>query len=168
MDDDDRFLISPPPGLLPPPRESAPEAAPVATGSETRRIGAVGIPIVSVPAAPAGPAAGTGAWIVRLPDGTERELGAVGIVLGRNPAPPTTLPDAVPVRVDDPGRSVSKTHAALAIEGGRVRVLDLHSTNGVAVTPPRGDATVVPADGLLADGGAVIALGDVAVALDRR
>ena len=47
MDDDDRFLISPPPGLLPPPRESALEAAPVATGSETRRIGAVGIPIVS-------------------------------------------------------------------------------------------------------------------------
>jgi hypothetical protein len=180
---DEPFLITPPPGLLPPPREPAPDAVPVTTGSETVRIGAVGIPVqppaapVAAPVSPAVPvvspaapssAATPGAWFVRLPDGSEHELGVDGVVLGRNPAAPSARPAAIPVRVDDPGRSVSKTHAAIVPEGDRARVLDLRSTNGVAVTPPDGEATVVPADGLLAVAGSVVALGDYPVALARR
>ncbi|GAA2081163.1 hypothetical protein GCM10009840_16090 [Pseudolysinimonas kribbensis] len=180
---DEPFLITPPPGLLPPPREPAPDAVPVTTASETVRLGGAGIPVqppvapvtaptaasapvVSVPAPSA--AATPGAWFVRLADGTEHELGNDGVVLGRNPSAPSARPAAVPVRVDDPGRSVSKTHAAIVPEGDRVRVLDLRSTNGVAVTPPDGEATVVPADGLLAVAGSVVALGDYPIALARR
>jgi hypothetical protein len=179
---DEPFLITPPPGLLPPPREPAPDAVPVTTGSETVRIGAVGIPVqppaapvtapmappVPVVSAPAASSGGIGAWFVRLADGTEHELGTDGVVLGRNPAAPSARPAALPVRVDDPGRSVSKTHAAIVPEGDRVRVLDLRSTNGVAVTPPDGEATVVPAGGLLAVAGSVVALGDYPIALARR
>jgi hypothetical protein len=181
---DEPFLITPPPGLLPPPREPAPDAVPVTTGSETVRLGGAGIPVrppaapvtapapaavpvVPVPVAPE-PTAAPGPWYVRLADGGEHELGPDGVVLGRNPAAPSARPAALPVRVDDPGRSVSKTHAAIVPEGDRVRVLDLRSTNGVAVTPPDGEATVVPAEGLLAVAGSVVALGDYPVALARR
>jgi len=39
------------------------------------------------------------------------------------------------VAIDDPQRSVSKTHAVLAVaDDGGLRIVDLRSTNGVAVT----------------------------------
>jgi len=127
----------------------------------------------TAPAAPATSDAPTvapepGPWAVRLPDGTTYGLGSAGLVLGRNPAAPAAHPDAVPVRIDDPGKSVSKTHALLVPEGERIRVLDLRSTNGVALTPRQGDATGVPSEGLLAAPGAIVALGDYAIALGRR
>jgi hypothetical protein len=180
---DEPFLITPPPGLLPPPREPEPEAAPATTGSETVRTGQVGIPVrppappvvaptpplvpVVVPPEPA-TARGPGPWFVRLADGTEHALDPVGLVLGRNPVAPSAHADAVPVRIDDPAKSVSKTHALLLPDGAGIRVLDLRSTNGVAVTPPTGEATVVPASGLLATDGAIVALGDYAIAIGRR
>jgi hypothetical protein len=180
---DEPFLITPPPGLLPPPKEAAPEPVPVSTGSETVRLGTTGIPVqppappVTAPTPPLvpvvqvpPPAASVrpGPWFLRLADGAEHEVAVAGVVLGRNPVAPTAHPDAVAVRVDDPGKSVSKTHALLVPEGERLRVLDLRSTNGVAVTPPDGEPTAVPAEGLLAAPGAVVALGDYAVAVARR
>ncbi|MGN6327256.1 FHA domain-containing protein [Pseudolysinimonas sp.] len=182
---DEGFLV-PPPGLLPPPRDPAPETAPVSTGSQTVRVRAPGVPVpaptaLPIPAGsprpgaapppapePPAPEPPAGAWFLRLADGAEHELDAAGLVLGRNPTAPATHPDARPVRVDDPAKSVSKTHALLLPEEGRLRVLDLRSTNGVAVTPPTGEATVVPEDGILAAEGAVVALGDYAIAVGRR
>jgi len=181
---DEPFLITPPPGLLPPPREAQPAPAPVSTGSETVRGGHAGIPNrppsapVTAPApplvpvvVPSEPAAATrepGPWFVRLADGVEHELGSGGLVLGRNPVAPPAHASATPVRIDDPGKSVSKTHALLVPEGTGIRVHDLRSTNGVAVTPPTGEASTVPADGLVAGDGAVVALGDYALAVSRR
>jgi hypothetical protein len=173
MAEPDPFLITPPPGLLPPPRPAAEEAAPVSTGSETRRTGlppipvrAPAVPVVAAPATPVGapPAAATTAppgWRIRLANGSEHPIGADGIVLGRNPAAPAAWPDAASVRIDDPGKSVSKTHAVVVPEGDRLRVHDLRSTNGVAVTPAGGEATIVTEpEGALAGGGAIVALGD--------
>jgi hypothetical protein len=181
---DEPFLITPPPGLLPPPRESQPEPAPVSTGSETVRTGQVGIPVRPPPATVVAPTAPLvphvtppepapaprepGPWFVRLADGVEHELGPAGLVLGRNPVAPAAAAGAAPVRIDDPAKSVSKTHALLVPEGSALRVLDLRSTNGVAVTPPTGEAIAVPVDGLLAAEGAIVALGDYTLAVARR
>ncbi|PRY69199.1 FHA domain-containing protein [Glaciihabitans tibetensis] len=67
-----------------------------------------------------------------LPDGTRHPL--VGSVLiGRAPAALAGWEAATLLRVHDPERSVSKTHAALTVVDGEVRVSDLHSTNGVRV-----------------------------------
>jgi hypothetical protein len=192
MAEPDPFLITPPPGLLPPPKPAPDEVASVATGSETRRTGlppipvrAPAVPVVSAPApapepepaagaapglaaaaAPPAAAVPTRAWRVRLADGAEHPVGAGGIVLGRNPAAPADRPDAIPVVVDDPGKSVSKTHALNVPEGDRLRVRDLRSTNGVAVTPVDGEATVVRGpEGVLAGDGAVVALGDYTLAV---
>ncbi len=72
-------------------------------------------------------------WRIVLPDGTTRPLTGT-LVLGRDPAPAAEYPGAELVAVDDPGRSVSKTHAALIARDGRVLACDLHSTNGTVVT----------------------------------
>ncbi|MBK8460844.1 MAG: FHA domain-containing protein [Micropruina sp.] len=75
-------------------------------------------------------------WMVRFPDGAQQPLAPV-TVWGRNPtAPPAT--NAVPVAVEDPYRSMSKTHALLELRDGVPQVTDLHSTNGTTVTDDRG------------------------------
>jgi len=72
-------------------------------------------------------------WRIVLPTGVTRPLTGT-LVLGRDPAPVAEYPGAELVAVDDPGRSVSKTHAALIARDGLVLVCDLHSTNGTVVT----------------------------------
>jgi len=58
-------------------------------------------------------------------------------VLGRDPQPAAT-PGARPVAVDDPARTVSKTHAYAEPIAEGLRVTDLRSTNGVRVEGPDG------------------------------
>ncbi len=53
-------------------------------------------------------------------------------VLGRNPVAPGSHPDAVPHCVDDP--LASKTHLLVGRDDLGAWVIDLHSTNGVAVS----------------------------------
>jgi hypothetical protein len=43
--------------------------------------------------------------------------------------------------VDDPGRSISKTHLHLLTDGAGIWVTDRNSTNGSAVTTPDGHRT---------------------------
>lgn len=75
---------------------------------------------------------------LRLADG--RCLPLVGrVLIGRDPAPSATGqgPETL-VPIDDPARSLSKTHLLVRAEGGRVVVEDLHSTNGTGVSLPDG------------------------------
>lgn len=94
--------------------------------------------------------------VLRLPDGTEVTVDRA-LVLGRRPAAPEQQADAVPVAVDDPDKTVSKTHALLrplAGSGGAgaaVELTDLHSTNGTGygrdeaiMLEAGGSATVMP------------------------
>ena len=70
--------------------------------------------------------------------------------------------------IDDPARSLSKTHALLEVVDDRLLVTDLGSTNGVRIWPEGEEAielesgrpTSVPE-------GAVLLLGDVAFLVDR-
>ncbi len=79
-------------------------------------------------------------WEIQFADGTRRQL-AGAIVLGRNPVPPPGVV-ATPVSVNDPHRSVSKTHALLELRDGMPWLTDLHSSNGTTVTNEVGEAIV--------------------------
>jgi predicted component of type VI protein secretion system len=98
-------------------------------------------------------------WTLVLADGSERQVTADGVVVGRNPAAPAAWPRAERVAIDDPQRSVSKTHAVLAVaDDGSLRVVDLRSTNGVAVTVD-GQQRRVSGSGATIQGSAVVTLG---------
>ena len=112
-------------------------------------------------------------WSLVLPDGVRVAVDRP-IVLGRHPAVPADSPDAMPVALVDASKTVSKTHALLrpATPGWErqegIRITDLHSTNGVALTVGGVRTVLVPGGEGIAVVGAVIELGSFTVLLDRR
>ena len=102
--------------------------------------------------------------MIDLPDG--RRIAVDGAVfLGRDPV---SEHGGVLVPINDPARSMSKTHARFDIVSGSVSVTDLHSTNGTRVEAP-GSPAVAAAPGLavVVPIGATVLLGDYAVRLWR-
>ncbi len=82
------------------------------------------------------------------------------VVLGRNPVVDPSWPSAVPMPVADLQKSVSKTHVALTLMPGGVRVDDLRSTNGTIVVSPDGQPVPVqPNHPVLATDGASVVFG---------
>ncbi|GAB2830523.1 DUF5684 domain-containing protein [Microbacterium insulae] len=75
-------------------------------------------------------------WSLVLPTGSEVELVADTVLVGRRPAPSTAYPDAQLVEVHD--GTVSKTHLRLERDGEHWSVIDLHSTNGTILVAPDG------------------------------
>ncbi len=106
-------------------------------------------------------------WRLTLASGEEVDV-STRAVAGRKPKPPAGWEGATLVTIDDPDRTVSKTHAGFAVEGDGVFVTDLDSTNGVAIVSPdgteivleRGRAVPVPE-------GADVELGSFAVRITR-
>lgn len=149
--------FTPPPGIVPTPTAVPPSA----------HIPPPGMPPVTAPVET--PAAHTprGAWRLRGPGNLEVLL-LRPVVLGRDPAPDAIRPDAAPIPVQDPARSVSKTHALVEAVGDRVVITDLHSTNGTRVLSTEGETRQLeagrPTD---APSGATVLLGEFAVRLDR-
>ena len=89
------------------------------------------------------------------------------IVLGRNPLAPASHPTASPVPVDDPQRSVSKTHVALTATREGVLVEDLHSTGGTVVVRADGEETpVLPGAPVQARAGDTVRYGQRSVVID--
>lgn len=81
-------------------------------------------------------------------------------LVGRNPAP-TGAPDEVLVRVEDPTRSVSKTHAELVVDQGSLWLTDRGSTNGTILTRPGSPPQVLEAGVRVAvPVGSVVQVGD--------
>lgn len=74
---------------------------------------------------------------IRVDDGQDVELGGT-VLVGRNPAPQPGEAAEQLLAVADPGRSISKTHLHLRVDGDGVWVTDRNSTNGSAVTTPDG------------------------------
>ncbi|HQY98526.1 MAG TPA: FHA domain-containing protein [Propionicimonas sp.] len=105
-------------------------------------------------------------WSVALPDGNEVRLEPAA-VFGRNPsAPPGSAARAV--SVDDPYRSVSKTHALLDVRDGLVWVTDLHSTNGTTLTNDVGEAIACdPGIAVPVGDGWVVGLGEFNLTIRR-
>ncbi len=181
-DGDKPFLITPPPGLIPPELLKDRNAAPADLDSGTRRI--TGSPTASISArtpvffatpigpAPTGAAPAAADAVVEtehgsalvLQDGSRHPLEHT-LLVGRNPAQAPGWESAGLLAVDDPAKSVSKTHAAFEVIDGTVRVHDLGSTNGVRVLRQGHDTAAdaetvdaVPADAVLVDPTAPIAL----------
>jgi len=101
-----------------------------------------------------------------LEDGQELMLNAA-YVFGRAPVPPPTRPDARPVPVDDPLRSISKTHVLVEPAAGGAHVTDLHSTNGVRLIGPDGtETTLVPGVSTAAAARTRIRWGSLTIAID--
>jgi len=78
----------------------------------------------------------TPATTIDLPSGRRVRIDA-RTLLGRNPQPDGT--SAALLRVEDPSRSVSKTHLELVPTSEGLRVTDLGSTNGSAAITPAGE-----------------------------
>jgi hypothetical protein len=76
-------------------------------------------------------------WQVRFSSGQAAVLDGL-ILVGREPAAPPGQTVRQFIAVDDPGKSVSKTHFALSQEGGQFWIMDCHSTNGTAVIDESG------------------------------
>jgi uncharacterized RDD family membrane protein YckC len=74
---------------------------------------------------------------IRLDDGRDFQLDR-NVLVGRNPVAQAGEQRAQLLAVDDPGRSISKTHLHLLTDGAGVWVTDRNSTNGSAVTTPDG------------------------------
>jgi hypothetical protein len=81
--------------------------------------------------------------VVEFDSGERAALGAL-VVVGRKPAPDHGEPAARLVTVNDPTRSVSKTHLAIGEDERGVWVSDRHSTNGTTVVRPGGRARECP------------------------
>lgn len=77
---------------------------------------------------------------IRLDDGRDFQLDR-SVLLGRNPVGQAGEQHAQLLAVEDPGRSISKTHLHLLTDGAGVWVTDRNSTNGSAVTAPNGVRT---------------------------
>ncbi|MEO7015303.1 MAG: FHA domain-containing protein [Leifsonia sp.] len=172
-------FIIPPPGLIP----AAPD-----TVTDTRRTAAprptIPVFVSSVPGqaaeAPAtaetpvtdvladnGAPSEVRAWRLILPDGSRLTM-PPSLVLGRNPQPTGEWHSAAALSVDDPERSVSKTHAVFLVDGTDLVVVDLHSTNGVVVVTDDGRATTVAAgDRYRIEASATVELGRFSLRAER-
>ena len=97
---------------------------------------------------------------IRIDDGQDIQLGG-SVLLGRNPAPQPGESVEQLLPVTDPGRSISKTHLHLRVDGDGVWVTDRHSTNGSAVTTPDGLQTRLhPGEASFVRPGSTVHFGD--------
>ena len=146
---------------FPPPPGSRPAVVPVAPPSRG------GVEAIEERVEAPTPTPQPGAWRLRAPGGLEVLL-LRPVVLGRDPSAEATRPDAAPIPLSDPARSVSKTHALVEVVDGRVTVTDLHSTNGTRVLTPDGEARELdPGAASEVAGGSTLLLGEFAVRVDR-
>lgn len=117
-------------------------------------------PVTEIPALPDGPAP-EHAWWLRLDDGRDIGVDDGLVLLGRNPQPRVGEEDALLIKVVDKGRTVSKSHLAIGLDGGGPFVVDRGSTNGTTVTDPDGTQhPCPPGDQIVLAGGSVISFGD--------
>ncbi|HSU47956.1 MAG TPA: RDD family protein [Arthrobacter sp.] len=97
---------------------------------------------------------------IRLDDGRDFQLDR-SVLVGRNPVGQAGEQHAQLLAVDDPGRSISKTHLHLLIDGAGIWVTDRQSTNGSAITTPDGLRTpLVPGVPTFVTPGSSVHFGD--------
>lgn len=157
---DSSGFITPPPGLLPPRGD---------TGTHTERMPRPGqsLPVFNPPEPgrqePQPDERPN--WLAVLPTGARVPVGEA-LLVGRNPVRFEHWARADLLPVDDPARSVSKTHAGFEAVADGVRVTDLHSTNGVSVLDAWGEATALsPGTATLVAAGTTVLLGSYRVHL---
>lgn len=98
-------------------------------------------------------------WKLTIEEHGDVHLSHTDVVIGRKPTPRPEYPDAQPITIPDPTKTVSKTHARLYLRGEDWVIVDLESTNGVYVETPRGEVQVVSGSEIVLQAG--FALGDL-------
>jgi pSer/pThr/pTyr-binding forkhead associated (FHA) protein len=84
-----------------------------------------------------------------------------GGLLGRDPRPPEDGAHTHVMALDDPDRSISKTHLEFGVEAGELWVEDLGSTNGTRVFSAEGGVTeLAPGRRLAVRPGETVQFGD--------
>ncbi|MET4783028.1 FHA domain-containing protein [Glaciihabitans sp. UYNi722] len=185
--------ITPPPGLIP---ESPSEISETIRVTERKPLLPVFVPAgpavppasapqilppAAVPTAPSPvvpvpqPTQGTpavekpqGQWSLGLHDGSVIHVSGT-LLLGRDPARVENWTSAGLLRINDPEKSVSKTHAAIDCTGPEFWITDLFSTNGVAVTTPDGVESVLdPGERASIPSGSTIELGRYRMLVEAR
>ena len=144
------------PAAMPPvpPPPAVPEAAPAAAIDEGPTVARTALPRA-------------GATLV-MDTGQRIALVAPRTLLGRAPVavPPWDKADTVPVI--DPDRSISKTHLAVLLDGDRLSVRELGSTNGSAVVAADGArTTLLMGQDVAVPDGARVELGDRSFTVER-
>ena len=106
-------------------------------------------------------------WKLHLPG--DRGVDIAGtLFLGRDPVATPGHADAAALALDDPAKTLSKTHAMLERDGEELWVHDLNSTNGTVIALPDGSVTeVVPGRRVEVPAGAELELGDYVIRVDR-
>ena len=116
---------------------------------------------------PGGPAQNLDAgWVLLLADGTRVTVDGA-VIVGRKPFDIDGFPGAKLVTVVDRDKTVSKNHAILMPYDGGLFVLDLNSTNGVAVVANRSRTTVASTEFSPVPDGAVVELGSYLLGVDQ-
>ena len=148
------------PGAMPPvpPPPAVPEAAPAAAPAAAIDEG----PTVARTALPR-----AGATLV-MDTGQRIALVAPRTLLGRAPVAVSPWEEADTVPVTDPDRSISKTHLAVLLDGDRLSVRELGSTNGSAVVAADGArTTLLMGQDVAVPDGARVELGDRSFTVER-
>ena len=78
-------------------------------------------------------------WTLETEHGVTVSLTNPVVLLGRNPVRSNANSDAQLVRLHDPGKTVSKTHARLEFFDGFWGISDLQSTNGIVLIDDGGN-----------------------------
>ena len=124
-------------------------------------------PLFAPSPAPAGPAPVPAATLV-MDTGQRIALVAPRTLLGRAPVAVSPWEEADTVPVTDPDRSISKTHLAVLLDGDRLSVRELGSTNGSAVVAADGArTTLLMGQDVAVPDGARVELGDRSFTVER-
>lgn len=153
-----------------PPAAATPSAA-VQPAADAASVGIR--PVVPAAAAPERPAptpvvdrAQPAPFLVTLDTGQVMSVTGPGLI-GRAPRPVAGERCDHVIVVDDPERSVSRTHARFGIDNGTFWVSDAGSGNGTTLRLPGGRVVPVPADQrVLVPSGSTIQVGDRGVRID--
>jgi pSer/pThr/pTyr-binding forkhead associated (FHA) protein len=102
-----------------------------------------------------------------LPDDTSQVIAAT-TVIGRQPDAAVAPGATHTLVIDDPDGLVSKSHAVFEVDGGRLAVRDLGSTNGVVVLADDGNEIEVSStNSTPLDDGFEVELGSFVIKIEK-
>jgi hypothetical protein len=108
-------------------------------------------------------------WGLDLPEGARRDLQG-DTVVGRRPKVPEDLPVGTKtLRISEPGKMISRSHALLRVDGDTLQVVDLDSANGTAVICD--DGTTIecePHQPVTVEDGSTIFFAEYSVVVSRK
>ena len=119
-------------------------------------------------AAPAPPELDPRDWLLRLPDGSGLLVDRM-LLLGRSPDPAKGPPGARPVPLDDPARTVSRTHLVIGPSGpGELLARNVSGVNALVVIGADGaECKVQPGGSIVLVDVARLLVGAYPIALER-